>query len=91
MTQLIMAVVSACQVVFMISRAPKVPWEAIYLPLSEMITYALAYTGHGYVCDDGNPRDASEAGLRVNALTTRMCTPVHEHTPPIFYHKLTGR
>ena len=49
MTQLIMAVVSACQVVFMISRAPKVPWEAIYLPLSEMITYTLAYFGHGYV------------------------------------------
>ena len=49
MTQLIMAVVSACQVMFMISRAPKVPWEAIYLPLSEMITYTLAYFGHGYV------------------------------------------
>jgi hypothetical protein len=45
--QLCMSVVSICQVIFMISRAPKVPWEAIYLPLTEAVTYALAYTDHG--------------------------------------------
>ena len=42
------AVVSACQVFFMVTRAPKVPWEAIYLPTTEMITYSLAFTGNGY-------------------------------------------
>ena len=47
--QLIMAVVSACQVLFMITRAPRVPWEAIYLPLSEAVTYGLSYLNHGYV------------------------------------------
>ena len=31
----------------MISRAPKVPWESIYLPFVESITYALASTGSG--------------------------------------------
>uniref|UniRef100_UPI000FE18267 Anion channelrhodopsin 1 n=1 Tax=Guillardia theta (strain CCMP2712) TaxID=905079 RepID=UPI000FE18267 len=47
--QLVMAVVSACQVFFMVTRAPKVPWEAIYLPTTEMITYSLAFTGNGYI------------------------------------------
>jgi len=40
---------SACQVLFMISRAPRVPWEAIYLPATEMISYSLAFFGQGYV------------------------------------------
>ena len=44
-----MAVVSACQVLFMITRAPRVPWEAIYLPLSEAVTYGLSYLNHGHV------------------------------------------
>jgi len=48
-TQLCMGVMSACQVLFMISRAPRVPWEAIYLPATEMISYSLSYFGQGYV------------------------------------------
>ena len=39
--QLCMSVVSTCQVLFMITRAPRVPWEAIYLPGTEAITYGL--------------------------------------------------
>ena len=39
--QLCMSVVSTCQVIFMITRAPRVPWEAIYLPGTEAITYGL--------------------------------------------------
>eukprot|EP00802_Teleaulax_amphioxeia_P014304 Tamp_14367.p1 GENE.Tamp_14367~~Tamp_14367.p1 ORF type:complete len:452 (+),score=52.49 Tamp_14367:76-1356(+) len=49
MLQLCMAVVSVCQVLFMISRAPKVPWEAIYLPGTEAVTYGLAFANEGYV------------------------------------------
>nr|APR74032.1 GtACR2-EYFP [synthetic construct]BDV09306.1 EYFP fused hGtACR2 [Cloning vector CAGfshGtACR2-EYFP_R26] len=45
--QLVWAVVSGCQTIFMISRAPKVPWESVYLPFVESITYALASTGNG--------------------------------------------
>ena len=33
----------------MLSRAPRVPWEAIYLPGVEFIIYILAFTGNGYV------------------------------------------
>jgi len=47
--QLCMSVVSSCQVLFMVSRAPLVPWEAIYLPMTESITYGLAFTGNGYI------------------------------------------
>eukprot|EP00961_Rhodomonas_salina_P244404 3303314-Rhodomonas_salina.1 len=43
------AVVSLCQVIFMLTRAPRVAWEAIYLPLCETITYFLAFTGNGYL------------------------------------------
>jgi bacteriorhodopsin len=43
------AVTSACQVLFMISKAPRVPWEAIYLPATEAISYVLSYNGEGYV------------------------------------------
>ena len=46
MLQLCMAVVSVCQVLFMISRAPKVPWEAIYLPGTEAVTYGLTPRHH---------------------------------------------
>ena len=52
MLQLCMAVVSVCQVLFMISRAPKVPWEAIYLPGTEAVTYGLTprhHTGRAWV------------------------------------------
>jgi bacteriorhodopsin len=37
------------QVVFMTTRAPKVTWEAVYLPLVEAILYALAAAGHGMI------------------------------------------
>jgi len=47
--QLCWAVVSLCQVIFMLTRAPRVAWEAIYLPLCETITYFLAFTGNGYL------------------------------------------
>lgn len=47
--QLCMAVVSICQVLFMITRAPKVPWEAIYLPGTEAISYGLSFFGEGYI------------------------------------------
>jgi len=43
------SVVSCCQVLFMISRAPKVPWEAIYLPGTEAISYGLSFFGEGYI------------------------------------------
>lgn len=47
--QLCMSVVSSCQVLFMVSRAPLVPWEAIYLPMTEAVTYGLAFSGNGYI------------------------------------------
>jgi len=43
------AVASACQVLFMISRAPRVPWEAMYLPATEALSYGLSFYGEGYV------------------------------------------
>ena len=43
------AVASACQVLFMISRAPRVPWEAIYLPATEALSYGLSFYGEGYI------------------------------------------
>ena len=47
------AVMSACQVLFMISRAPRVPWEAIYLPATEAISYGLSFYGEGFSPSDG--------------------------------------
>ncbi len=46
---IVQAVVSTCQVLFMISRAPRVPWEAIYLPGTEAISYSLSFFGQGYI------------------------------------------
>jgi len=42
---------SFCRAVqlFMFSRAPKVPWEAMYLPAVEAIIYTMSFTGNGYV------------------------------------------
>mmetsp|Transcript_17904 Transcript_17904/g.27684 ORF Transcript_17904/g.27684 Transcript_17904/m.27684 type:complete len:432 (+) Transcript_17904:49-1344(+) len=45
--QLCFAVVCACQVIFMFTRAPNVGWEAIYLPLAEVVTYSIAANGEG--------------------------------------------
>jgi len=47
--QLCWAVICMCQVLFMFSRAPRVPWEAMYLPGVECVIYTLAFTGNGYV------------------------------------------
>ena len=47
--QLCWAVICLCQVIFMFSRAPRVPWEAIYLPLVECIIYTMSFSGNGYV------------------------------------------
>lgn len=47
--QLMMAVISTCQVLFMISRAPRVPWEAMYLPGTEAISYGMSFFGQGYI------------------------------------------
>ena len=43
------AVVSFCQVLFMYSRAPRVPWEAMYLPATEAVSYGMSFFGEGYV------------------------------------------
>jgi len=47
MIQLLFASICACQVLFMASRAPRVTWEAVYLPLVETILYGMASTGNG--------------------------------------------
>ena len=47
--QLCWAVICLCQVLFMFSRAPRVPWEAIYLPGVECIIYTMSFSGNGYV------------------------------------------
>ena len=33
----------------MMSRAPRVPWEAMYLPATEAVSYGLSFAGEGYV------------------------------------------
>lgn len=43
------ASVCFCQVMFMTSRAPRVTWEACYLPLVETILYGLAASGNGLI------------------------------------------
>jgi len=47
MILLLFASICACQVLFMASRAPRITWEAVYLPLIETILYAMASTGNG--------------------------------------------
>ena len=46
---IVQAVVSACQVLFMISRAPRVPWEAMYLPGTEAVSYSMSFFSQGYI------------------------------------------
>jgi bacteriorhodopsin len=41
------AVVSTCQALFMMTRAPKVTWEAVYLPMVEAILYSCSAGGYG--------------------------------------------
>ena len=49
MRWIVQAVISTCQVLFMISRAPRVPWEAMYLPGTEAISYGMSFFGQGYI------------------------------------------
>eukprot|EP00961_Rhodomonas_salina_P188209 2539939-Rhodomonas_salina.1 len=43
-----------CQVLFMASRAPRVTWEAVYLPFVETVLYGLSATGNGQMrLEDG--------------------------------------
>eukprot|EP00287_Rhodomonas_sp_CCMP768_P009067 CAMPEP_0196720590 /NCGR_PEP_ID=MMETSP1091-20130531/3360_1 /TAXON_ID=302021 /ORGANISM="Rhodomonas sp., Strain CCMP768" /LENGTH=516 /DNA_ID=CAMNT_0042061877 /DNA_START=21 /DNA_END=1571 /DNA_ORIENTATION=+ len=47
MIHLLFASICFCQVLFMASRAPRVTWEAVYLPLVETVLYGMAASGNG--------------------------------------------
>ena len=47
--QLFMSLFSLFQIIFMFSKIPNIPWEAIYLPATEIVSYTLSYFGEGYI------------------------------------------